>query len=90
MGGDAAEARVMVALLGPVETGPAGGVLADVPQPRMRVLLGLLGLRSTTERFSGSTTLAGAELTVDFIPRGSQICSFKKSPSHTPVKLSTT
>jgi DNA-binding SARP family transcriptional activator/tetratricopeptide (TPR) repeat protein len=44
MGGGAAEARVMVALLGPVETGPAGGVLAGVPQPRLRVLLGLLAV----------------------------------------------
>src|SRR6516225_2709963 len=44
MGGDAAEARVMVALLGPVEIGPAGGVLAGVPQPRLRVLLGLLAV----------------------------------------------
>jgi DNA-binding SARP family transcriptional activator/tetratricopeptide (TPR) repeat protein len=42
MGGDAAEARVMVALLGPVEIGPAGGVLAGVTQPQLRVLLGLL------------------------------------------------
>src|SRR5215831_6866381 len=44
MGGDAAEARMMVALLGPVEIGPAGGVLASVPQPRLRVLLGLLAV----------------------------------------------
>ena len=34
----------MVALLGPVEIGPAGGVLAGVPQPRLRVLLGLLAV----------------------------------------------
>ena len=34
----------MVGLLGPVEVGPAGGELAGVPQPRLRVLLGLLGV----------------------------------------------
>ena len=34
----------MVALLGPVEISPAGGVLAGVLQPRLRVLLGLLAL----------------------------------------------
>ena len=34
----------MVALLGPVELGPAGGVMAPVAQPRLRVLLGLLGV----------------------------------------------
>ena len=44
MGGDAAHSRVMVALLGPVEIGPAGGVLAGVAQPRLRVLLGLLAV----------------------------------------------
>src|SRR6266852_3949814 len=44
MGGDATEARVMVGLLGPVELGPAGGVMAPVAQPRLRVLLGLLGV----------------------------------------------
>jgi hypothetical protein len=43
MGGDHADARLMVGLLGPVETGPAGGVLTPVVQPRPRVLLGLLG-----------------------------------------------
>jgi DNA-binding SARP family transcriptional activator len=41
MGGDTA--GLIVALLGPVEIGPAGGVQAPVPQPRLRVLLGLLG-----------------------------------------------
>src|SRR5215471_3985203 len=44
MGRDAADARVMVSLLGPVEIGPAGGVLAGVTQPRLRVLLGLLAV----------------------------------------------
>jgi DNA-binding SARP family transcriptional activator len=44
MGGDAAGARVMVGLLGPVEIGPAGGVMALVAQPRLRVLLGLLSV----------------------------------------------
>jgi len=44
MGGDRADARLMVGLLGPVEIGPAGGVMAPVPQPRLRVLLGLLGV----------------------------------------------
>ena len=44
MGGDAASARVTVGLLGPVELGPAGGVMAPVAQPRLRVLLGLLSV----------------------------------------------
>jgi DNA-binding SARP family transcriptional activator/DNA-binding CsgD family transcriptional regulator/tetratricopeptide (TPR) repeat protein len=44
MGGDAAGARVMVGLLGPVEIGLAGGVMAPVAQPRLRVLLGLLSV----------------------------------------------
>src|SRR6266567_1706855 len=44
MGTDLAAARLMVALLGPVELGPAGGVMAPVAQPRLRVLLGLLGV----------------------------------------------
>src|SRR5215472_17283465 len=44
MRGDAVDARVMVGLLGPVEVGPAGGVLAPVAQPRLRVLLGLLSV----------------------------------------------
>jgi DNA-binding SARP family transcriptional activator len=35
---------LVVGLLGPVEIGPAGGVMAPVPQPRLRVLLGLLGV----------------------------------------------
>ena len=33
-----------VGLLGPVEIGPAGGVMVPVAQPRLRVLLGLLGM----------------------------------------------
>jgi DNA-binding SARP family transcriptional activator len=33
-----------VGLLGPVEIGPAGGVMAPVAQPRLRVLLSLLGV----------------------------------------------
>ena len=43
MGGDPA-GGVVVALLGSVEVGPAGGVMAPVAQPRLRVLLGLLGV----------------------------------------------
>ena len=37
-------AGLAVALLGPVEIAPAGGVLTPVAQPRLRVLLGLLGV----------------------------------------------
>ena len=44
MGGDRSDADLLVALLGPVEVGPAGGVMAPVAQPRLRVLLGLLGV----------------------------------------------
>ena len=44
MGGDRSEAGLLVALLGPVEVGPAGGMMAPVAQPRLRVLLGLLGV----------------------------------------------
>ena len=44
MGGDRADADLAVALLGPVEIGSAGGVMAPVAQPRLRVLLGLLGV----------------------------------------------
>jgi predicted ATPase/class 3 adenylate cyclase len=44
MGGDRSDAGLAVALLGPVEAGPAGGVMAPVAQPRLRVLLGLLGV----------------------------------------------
>src|SRR5689334_8202626 len=47
MGGELAGARVMVGLLGPVELGPAGGVMAPVPQPQLRVLLGLLGVAAS-------------------------------------------
>ena len=43
MGADPAGGMV-VALLGSVEIGPAGGVMAPVAQPRLRVLLGLLGV----------------------------------------------
>jgi predicted ATPase/class 3 adenylate cyclase len=43
MGGDPA-GGVVVALLGSVEVGAAGGVMAPVAQPRLRVLLGLLGV----------------------------------------------
>src|SRR6516225_4530342 len=42
MGGDRAGAGLVVALLGPVEIGPAGGTMAPLSQPRLRVLLGLL------------------------------------------------
>ena len=44
MGGYPAGAWLMVRLLGPVELGPAGGVSTPVAQPRLRVLLALLGL----------------------------------------------
>ena len=44
MGRDPAGARLVVGLLGPVEIGPAGGVMASVAQSRLRVLLGLLGI----------------------------------------------
>jgi len=44
MGGDRADADLAVALLGPVEIGSAGGVMTSVAQPRLRVLLGLLGV----------------------------------------------
>ncbi len=44
MGGDRADTGLGVALLGPVELGPAGGVMMPVAQPRLRVLLGLLGV----------------------------------------------
>jgi DNA-binding SARP family transcriptional activator len=44
MGGDRADVGLAVGLLGPVEIGPAGGVMTSVAQPRLRVLLGLLGV----------------------------------------------
>ena len=44
MGGDRADADLAVALLGPVEIGSGGGVMTSVAQPRLRVLLGLLGV----------------------------------------------
>jgi DNA-binding SARP family transcriptional activator/tetratricopeptide (TPR) repeat protein len=44
MGGDRADADLAVALLGPIEIGSAGGVNTPVAQPRLRVLLGLLGV----------------------------------------------
>jgi DNA-binding SARP family transcriptional activator len=44
MGGDCADAGLVVALLGPVEIGRAGGAMTPVAQPRLRVLLGLLGV----------------------------------------------
>jgi predicted ATPase/class 3 adenylate cyclase len=43
MGGDRADAGMVVALLGPVEVGLAGGAMTAVAQPWLRVLLGLLG-----------------------------------------------
>jgi len=36
MGGGRDGTGVVVALLGPVEIGPAGGVMAGVAQPRLR------------------------------------------------------
>jgi hypothetical protein len=44
MGADPAGAGLAVRLLGPVEIGRAGGVIAPVAQPQQRVLLGLLGV----------------------------------------------
>jgi tetratricopeptide (TPR) repeat protein/DNA-binding SARP family transcriptional activator len=44
MGGDRTDAGLVVALLGPVEVGPARGAMTPVTQPRLRVLLGLLGV----------------------------------------------
>jgi DNA-binding SARP family transcriptional activator/tetratricopeptide (TPR) repeat protein len=44
MGGDRAAAGLVVALLGPVEIGSAGGAMTPLSQPRLRVLLGLLGV----------------------------------------------
>jgi hypothetical protein len=44
MGGDRSDAGLVVALLGPVEVGLADGGMAPVAQPRLRVLLGLLGV----------------------------------------------
>jgi len=44
MGADRSGADVVVALLGPVELGLAGGAMAGVAQPQLRVLLGLLGV----------------------------------------------
>ena len=44
MGGDRPGGGLAVALLGPVEIAPAGGVMTPVAQPRLRVLLGLLGV----------------------------------------------
>jgi DNA-binding SARP family transcriptional activator len=44
MGADPARGGLVVGLLGPVEIGPAGGTMTPVAQPRLRVLLGLLGM----------------------------------------------
>jgi len=45
MGGDSGGGPGLVLrLLGPVEIGRSGGVMAPVPQPRLRVLLALLGV----------------------------------------------
>jgi hypothetical protein len=44
MSSEAAGGGVLVGLLGPVEIGPAGGMMAEVPQPQLRVLLGLLAV----------------------------------------------
>jgi DNA-binding SARP family transcriptional activator/tetratricopeptide (TPR) repeat protein len=44
MGTDSAGAGLAVRLLGPVEIGRAGGVVAPVAQPQQRVLLGLLAV----------------------------------------------
>ena len=44
MGGDRPDAGLAVTLLGPVEIGAAGGIMTPVAQPRLRVLLGLLGV----------------------------------------------
>jgi DNA-binding SARP family transcriptional activator/Tfp pilus assembly protein PilF len=44
MGGERGSVGLAVGLLGPVEIGPAGEVLAPVAQPRLRLLLALLGV----------------------------------------------
>ena len=44
MGADPARGGLVVGLLGPVEIGRAGGTMTPVAQPRLRVLLGLLGV----------------------------------------------
>ena len=44
MGADPARGGLVVGLLGPVEIGLAGGTMTPVAQPRLRVLLGLLGV----------------------------------------------
>ena len=44
MGGERGGADLVVALLGPVEIGAAGGVMSPVSQPRLRVLLGVLAV----------------------------------------------
>jgi DNA-binding SARP family transcriptional activator/tetratricopeptide (TPR) repeat protein len=44
MGGDRVDAGLVVALLGPVEIGPAGSTMTPVARPRLRVLLGLLAV----------------------------------------------
>jgi DNA-binding SARP family transcriptional activator/tetratricopeptide (TPR) repeat protein len=44
MGSNAADTGLVVGLLGPVEIGLAGGVMTPVAQPRLRMLLGLLGV----------------------------------------------
>ena len=44
MGGDRANAGLVVALLGPVEIGPAGSTMTPLARPRLRVLLGLLAV----------------------------------------------
>ncbi len=60
----------MVALLGPVEIGPAGGVLAGVPQPRLRVLLALLAV--AMGRVVSAEALVDGVWAEDWSPRREQ------------------
>src|SRR6516162_7670191 len=57
MGGERGSAGLVVGLLGPVEIGPAGGTSTPVAQPRLRVLLALLGV--------AAGRVVGAEALVD-------------------------
>jgi DNA-binding SARP family transcriptional activator len=70
MGVDAADARLMVGLLGPVELGPAGGVMPPVAQPRLRVLLGLLAV--TAGRMVTAESLVDGVWGEEWSPRREQ------------------
>ena len=68
--GDPADARLLVALLGPVEIGPAGGLMAGVAQPQLRVLLGLLAVAAG--RVVSTETLVEGVWGEDWSPRREQ------------------